>query len=582
MPFNYNITANSVDSHQSTAYWLCVVVPYTLQTSYNYNNTDPGSSFTQNSIAVEEDRLLLIDDDCIQWDVSTSKDSHVTNLSMRLMKSNTNYLDKMSGGDWVIFWAFNNYDDYNTVKTNVNQLKRANYFDYAPKFVGRISTIVKDKMTDNVGRRTVHYSVTCFGFVELDSNMYFNSLLNDLNYKDAATFFSVFQGILNPSQPGLGPLVQTQQIVPMLLKTCLGYGPSDLFKNQGLGSNSLTTTPNEAFLIPKTIAKLLLDPSVLQGDTVKTVGVTYADLLQMYVGIQSYTPSANSKANPKLAGFIPNVTSTISDNFYLATYPLTGWHTLVPLQFDNQTVWSVIQQYIAKPVNEIYTCMKMDPDGYVVPTVVCRQLAFSTNKFANDNTVTRFLDLPRWNIDDSCILNIRTGKSDVLRQNYMFMMPTNWDTSGLPFKETSFQFSQPVADSEDIKRSGLRPQIQSIGAVINLNEKGSSIQQGQGRFWNKLLADAYFSGHQRYSGTVTMRGIQRPICEGDNVVIENVIYHIEQLSHSGSIDTNGMKQFSTSLQLTMGISVDSDKDPDGLPVFPSENDDANLSTFGDF
>jgi hypothetical protein len=596
MPFNFNIRANSADSHQTTAFWLAVVIPFQDESTYNYDNTNPGSITGVSGI--KEGPLLIIDDDCIAWNVVTGKDSHVANLQMHLIKSNTAYANDISGDDWVIFWAFDNWNDYNTVKQQVQTLQRANAFNTAPKFIGRVSTIMKDKTTDLVGHRSVFYNVTCYGFVELDSNMYFDSLLQQLDPQDALSFFAFFEGSLKPDSP-LGPLVQTDKVVPKLLKLCLGMGPSGVFKNGGPTTNpSLTTTPNEAFLIPKTVVKLLLDPSVLEGDTIKTVGPTYIDLLQMYVGVQNYTPPSTQtnaqakvhstgRADPNILGFIPNITSTISNNFYLASDSLTGAHLLVPLQFDNQTVWSVINHYIATPMNEIYTCLKIDPDGYVVPTVVCRQIPFSTNAFADENSVTRYLDLPRWNIDKSVVINIRTGKSAVLRQNYVHISPNVFmlNTNDLSTKELGLLLAQPVADPEDIKRSGLRPQIGTVGAVINQNNNDvnpSSVSEKQGRFWNRLIADSFFNGHQKWSGTATTRGIQKPICEGDNCVVDNVIYHIERVSHSGSINGEGKKDFITTLQLSMGISLDSDKDPDGLPVFPYDDDDDDLTTMGDF
>jgi hypothetical protein len=575
MAFVFDIKANTTDSHQSTPYWFGVVVPFILKTTYNYDDNNPGSVPLN---AISEADLVYLDDDCINWSVSGTKDSHVHNLQLTLIKSNTNYGNVISGGDWIIFWAFNNFDSYDLVKTKVKNLERANFFDTAPKFIGRVSTIIKDKTVNNTGGRNVLYSVTCHGFSELDSNMYFDSLLISLK-PDALLFFSQFEGSLKEDTP-VGSLVTTQQVIPKLLRLCLGTGPSDLFKTGGSGQKDIVTTPNSAFLVPKTVAKLLLDSSVTSGETVKTVGVTYIDLLQGFFGVQSY--SKNNPSRP-FEGFLPDINGDISDTIFNTSQPLSGYHALAPLQYDNKTVWDIINQYLLPPVNEMFTCLKSDEDGYVVPTLVCRQIPFSTDKFSDFNVATRFLELPRWNIDKNVVLQIKTGKSDILRQNYVHLMPMNFANNQLVAKELSFIYSLPVTDTEDIKRNGLRGKIGQIGAVINFGDKGSDIEEKAGRYWNRLIADCFFNGNQKYTGNIVCRGIQSPICQGDNVVVDGVIYQIEGIAHSGSIGADGQKEFNTVLQVSNGVSIESDNTQDRLPRFPQDtDDDDDLTTSGEF
>jgi len=85
--------------------------------------------------------------------------------------------------------------------------------------------------------------------------------------------------------------------------------------------------------------------------------------------------------------------------------------------------------------------------------------------------------------------------------------------------------------------------------------------------WTKKRADWMFNGHLKLSGSVSLQGIVEPICEGDNVQINDIVYHIESVSHNCSINSNGIKTFTTALQLSNGLyskGLESDKKP---PVY---------------
>ena len=53
-------------------------------------------------------------------------------------------------------------------------------------------------------------------------------------------------------------------------------------------------------------------------------------------------------------------------------------------------------------------------------------------------------------------------------------------------------------------------------------------------------------------------GIVDPIAVGDNLELDGVVYHIEQLAHTASISgQNGMKIFRTNISLSSGVSTSS-------------------------
>ena len=44
-----------------------------------------------------------------------------------------------------------------------------------------------------------------------------------------------------------------------------------------------------------------------------------------------------------------------------------------------------------------------------------------------------------------------------------------------------------------------------------------------------------------------------PIAEGDNCEIRGILYHIEAINNSGSLDASGHKSFTTTLSLSNGV-----------------------------
>ena len=122
-----------------------------------------------------------------------------------------------------------------------------------------------------------------------------------------------------------------------------------------------------------------------------------------------------------------------------------------------------------------------------------------------------------------------------------------------PDANVSFQIARGnyVADTADITRAGLRPYVLT-SSFDWPNVKGDSLTF-HAPTWARLLADSLVGGHLKMNGTVTCAGIQAPIACGDNFEIDGIVYHIESVMHTMSIDSSGKKKFRTTLQLSNGI-----------------------------
>lgn len=225
----------------------------------------------------------------------------------------------------------------------------------------------------------------------------------------------------------------------------------------------------------------------------------------------------------------------------------------------------MINYFVNDPVEECYTCLRVDPNGRVMPTLVLRQTVFNTPNYIQnlkqqypDAKATSFFDVPRWKLDQSLIVNEELVKTDVLRTNYLFVYGVDPTGAGQD-SNTQNVMGQigPYYDDTDIQRYGLKRFPKGQLPVKQVLYDGSgSVQAPAGGFWSGLLADQIFGGQQKVSGTLVFKGIQAPICEGDNLEYENNLYHIERVMHMGEIQLdNGKKRFITTLNVSSGLAL---------------------------
>jgi hypothetical protein len=139
----------------------------------------------------------------------------------------------------------------------------------------------------------------------------------------------------------------------------------------------------------------------------------------------------------------------------------------------------------------------------------------------------------------------------------------------------------PIIDYMDLMRSGLYPLIQHTNCyqpTATTRDVGSA----PAKTWTWIAADRTIGGHLRWSGQFTLKGIVEPICEGDNLQVEDLVYHIEQVSHSMNVNqNNGSITWETSLVVTNGVPSDGQPVPDQAPELLDAYVTANATLGGD-
>ena len=522
--------------------------------------------------------------------------------------------------DWVMFWAMNDKDTYDNVKESIVSGLPSNDAMSGLKFVGKAVSFRTNVSISENGQKINRYSLECASFREFDNTIYYNPMANpsDRQLKtvndlvgDINAFLGNSTSIYVSTQEAFFKLISLFFDIDFKQSVLQGaYGTEEL--RQAIASFA---SENKPYLVPDAVLSLLgVEPSALNS---------YSKILYKYAGIEeadlsgTYTiPTGGG------IGLFTNGTATIGDTTYRRLQgnktqgPLESYHTKdlnkvaignetylnswewpvslsakmikQTLHFDNRSIWSILTTYLNEPVDEMYTTLKLTPveeyvspfyrrSSKIMPSVICRQLPFTSTSFAGKEVgsvaanlsltdklgYTRFVDLPRWKINDSYVTSYGVGLSDTADINYVHLEPF-LGQQGLDIdlvRAALLVYSPPIIDTADISKNGLRMYQRTLASTIftgffNIN-KSKPPEEGIRviKWWNALMADIMMRMRYMANGSVVCKGIQEPICIGDNASIYGTLFHIENVAHEGAIDTMGHKYFNTSLGLSMGVSL---------------------------
>jgi hypothetical protein len=602
----------TVDAISKSPYIVIAVWRYKYPATFSRASGSSFSNLASDATALKDTALIIVDD-CISLSVSSNKNSHLNGMEAQLLP-NSNYISEIMPGDWVACWMVQNDVSFNKVIESLQKGQPANDFFSGLKFLGRANNVRKSLVQGANGLKISSYTLSANGFTELDASVYYEPYLQTAD-TGAATAFLRFIGttinqLIADNELGL----DFNKIIKVYLTAIFGTGVprnKGIEDSQGLQLTNGLDNPN-AFVIPGPIASMLgvTQPSKPNGL------FSFTDILEVLYGIQKYGLSQQISIQDKNeqpsvgAGALFNpdkIPDDANTRFRYTATPMLGTYLPSPPQFTGaHTPWSLLYQFSNPTINEMYTCMRVNPQGSILPTLVIRQLPFSsgilskeyfpeepeslldlnfndwktatldnpnsqraitpfsnagnkTDAVYSNNTnqvspqvkqsrtveITRFIELPRWKIHPILVSTFDVGRSDALRCNFLHITG-DAGQGGMSPTDQLIRFP-PKQDALDIMRQGLRPMRPTVScAPVDLISKTSDD-------WMYILSDILFGQHLTLTGTMNLAGIQSPIVPGDNIEFDNSIFHIESVNHRFTMNPQGMKVFTTSLTLSHGV-----------------------------
>lgn len=542
--------------HQSSPSWILTFVSWkyrdTLRIKFaqgaNQGNSDLDKLKSVNN-------PLVVRNDCISVTTTSNKAAHTPNMEATLVQTDTNYLTAIAPGDFVIVNMLNWEKDAEDVAIRAEKLQPINGLKDGFKGLFKVQSVRRVVGISPEGIKTVRFKITGFAFTEFNNIIYFDPSVVQQQFEGDLVFSKRLAETWH-QQINENKGVPVQKIIRILAETFIGKGVSSQPGNS-LGTHD---SQNTSFYMPSAIGSLLGISNVTAAK----------DIYNFIFGIQKYN---NTNANSAHSGLNPSGLSNINGRTWeSANCP--GVSLLKGEYWNQVTTWDILNQYVNRPINEMFTCFRVAPNkDSVVPTVVLRQTPFTSEDFilngqgvVGNQNITRFLTLPRWHIDPAMVLMEDMGRDEALRINYVqvFGRVLQATNQGTDFTMES-SMGNYVYEKNDIQRSGLKPTVVTSQFDLFGENSGSSYNSIS---WAKILGDAMIGAHLRLNGTLVCLGIVDPIPAGDNLEYDGTVYHIEQVSHTSSIDSgSGIKVFRTTISLSQGVSVASNSKKDGGTIY---------------
>lgn len=521
--------------HQTSPAWVLTFVRWQNRDTFRTSGTAEVST-----LAVRDPEV--VENDCLQVSVNVGKGNLTPSMNATLVMTDKNYVADVAPGDFVIVNMLNWEKDARRVADAARAGKPINGPNDGFKGVFKVQGSRRVVSVDpNTGTKIVLFKINGFAFTEYNNTIYFNPYLIDPNQdpKNQLLFASFigrdWANLIN----GKG-LTNVQDVIATLIQSFIGAG----ITNEGrFEKNGTLKSPNVHFFIPELVGKLL---GVSGAKAAK-------DIYVHIFGIQQYlTGSSLTLA----AGMNPNggkMNQKFNRIYYTQT-PCGGDTFLKPEYWNQIKTWAILNQYTNAPLNELFTCFRISPTGSVMPTVVFRQIPFTSEDFKSNLAVTKFLNLPRWNVDPALILEQDIGRDESARINFVqyfgkSTVSVNGADIAMEIARGNYSY-----DIDDVQRSGLRPYV----VTTQFDEPTTTNKEYRSPGWAKIVGDCLIGGHLKMNGSITCAGIVDPIAVGDNLELDSIVYHIEQVAHNASISVqDGRKIFRTQISLSSGVSVDS-------------------------
>ncbi len=555
MAYTREIGQNTPDSHQTSPAYMLTFIRWSNRDTFNYD---------LDNLSVRTP--LVVVNDAVTCTTTNTKRGITPAMTAVLKGGDINYATAVAPGDFVFLniandrtkiWDGTKND--NSLRNRALGLKPINEYDDGFKGLFKVQTVRKELVVDpQSGVKVQVYRIHAFGFTEFNTNIYYDpQVFNQLNgrYRLFAAQFDNFWSSLVSGKNNFS----IQRLMKLLVKTLIGQG---INKND----SKLPPPPNRQFRVPASVGKLLGIPRARYA----------SDIYNFIFG--QWQPSS-ARSNSTRLGFNPKIKRDgESTNFFVTGKALDGRRILAAEYWNNVKVWNILGQYLNGVVNEMYTTYRVSPlSNRVIPTFIARQKTYSSQHFrAGQNLgesksktritrkqISRHLEMPRWKIAPELITKIDLGRDEAARINYVQVYTRTLSANDSRNRALQTGQGNFIADADDVERHGLHPYIVTANFDFPAGNPGES--RNKGREWAQLVADWLIAGHLREAGQIDCIGIEEPISVGDKFEWDNVVYEIDEITHSINIGKEGKKASRTILKVSFGMDLRSNRT---RPVYP--------------
>lgn len=595
MPYdNIKINRNASDVQSNTPRAIISIFPFKQRVIFPSSSSAKHPKQPEYKEYLETKTPIVLTSEILNLNISNSKKGISFALNATLIP-NIDFLESISPGDYIMAWIMNDAESFDKTLEAVLKPAPANDFDSGLKFLGQIFTIQETYVTNPNGMKQLRYTISATGFNQYNSQIFYSPFVYPGDDTLAGSFLrnaEFFSNIGDANKAFTAKAYDVQEQFLFYHTAFLGPGPGTF-----LTGKFPRRTVNGTFGVPEVMTKLL------GRKEKKDSQYTISDMMSVIVGIQNYSKSKpGGKLGPDVIprGNFKNKGGTTYGVVYETDHRLVGRKLANIPPTMNSSILSILQQHSNSILNEMYFCLRPEPtdSNAIVPTLICRQVPFSTKAIKSNPKapVTFFKDITRFEINSDLIVSYSLNKSESMRTNSYFVMwedpvgtvgNTSLLTQGLMVNAGIWFY-----DSHDILRHGMKLFKGTVSSAVLDLGKGSADAKpltstsAQLKLYNELIADWMTNMHLRYTGTMQTVGIQEPITIGENLQWNNLVFHIEAVTHSYVIDGKGIPVFRTNLELSHGTYLSKDKTElevlnDQLIDLKDPVADANMGVFSE-
>jgi hypothetical protein len=543
--FTKYIKSNTPDSHQTDPHWIITFIRFNTRDTKNYGTLGPAN--------LEPTRdALVVENDCITVSVSTSKTNYTPSVSATFTGGDINYSTAINPGDFMFVNIVNSSVKARELRERIKKGDPINRIGDGFKGFFRVNNVGKIINTDpSTGQKILRYQITGYGFVEFQNTIYYNQSIGPISEN---SIYGLSQGL----RAILGKQNNVQAVIEILTMMILGGGAGNITEKGVFSSQSQPyELPSAAFSLLGVKGKYAVDAYRIMVGIWTQFSFGKGVFEDSSFGENSLIDEVYAKTLQN--GLNPDYKIS-KTSFQRMTKSLSGSLPTQTTAFVNVSLIDLIKRFSNDLLNETYVCFRVDKyTNSVLPKLIVRQKPFNTEHFETSGPITRFLSLPRWKISADLIYGLNISKTDSLRFNFVHII-TQPSGRGVESFQAEANSKYPQFDKKDMIRNGLRPYT-----AYNNFDWVTDSSTGNAAYWNRLCFDWVYGGHLKTNGTLACVGIEDDICIGDNLELEDTVYHIEAINHTASINPEGYKSFRTNITLTNG--VDNRSSSKG-PVYP--------------